>query len=154
MRRVVPILLLCLCAAPASAQRASGPGGSETRDSVLVDGPIIYGTGMNDADRRKAWGHFFDTVTRAVVEQGGQAALDASLSPRCMPGQEFCTIMLGANLVGVGNVQEARKVTLMIVVDAKDTKRQLMRVVCTRPAPDVHVCLDWTTGKLLQGGAP
>ena len=28
-------------------------------DTVFSDGPIIYGTGMSDADRQKAWKHFF-----------------------------------------------------------------------------------------------
>lgn len=154
MKRFVLVLMFWLFPLLAGAQSATDLLNYETQETTLVDGPIVYGAGLNDADRRKAWGALFDTMIRAIVEQRGQAALEASLTPRCMGDESFCTIMLDANFIGIANLQEARKVVLMIVIDAKDTKRQLLRVVCTLPVTEVKVCRDWSTGKLLKGSAP
>jgi len=34
-------------------------GGGYEWDTIISDGPIIYGTGLSDEDRAKAWKHFF-----------------------------------------------------------------------------------------------
>jgi hypothetical protein len=69
-------------------------GGGYERDTVVSDGPIIYGTGMNDADRQKAWKHFFMMMIKAVVRQQGKDALGVKLARRCMPDHDFCTTPL------------------------------------------------------------
>jgi hypothetical protein len=89
-------------------------GGGYERDTVLSDGPIIYGTGMNDADRQKAWKHFFYMMVKAVVSQQGQDALGVKLARRCMPDEDMCTTALDANLVGIGGIQEPRKVLVIV----------------------------------------
>jgi hypothetical protein len=57
---------------------------------------------MNDADRQKAWKHFFSLLTKAVASQQGQDALGVKLARRCVPGQDFCTTALDASLVSSG----------------------------------------------------
>ena len=125
-------------------------GGGYERDIIASDGPIIYGTGMSDADRQKAWKNFFLKMVQAVVQQQGQDALGSKLARRCMPGQDFCTIALDANLIGVGGIQEPRKVLVMVKTDVHDQNRQLERMVCTYPAKGTRVCRDWDTGKLME----
>jgi hypothetical protein len=56
---------------------------------------------------------------------------------------------LDANLVGIDGIQEPRKVLVVIVTDVHDQNKQLLRMVCTRPAKDKQVCRDWSTGKLV-----
>jgi hypothetical protein len=124
-------------------------GGGYEQDTVFSDGPIIYGTGMSDADRQNAWKHFFMTMVEAVVSQQGQDALGVKLVRRCMPNQDFCTTALDANLVGVGGIQEPRKVVVIVTTDIHDQNKQLLRMVCTRPAKDKQVCRDFDTGKLV-----
>jgi hypothetical protein len=126
-------------------------GGGYERDTVISDGPIIYGTGMNDADRRKAWGHFFLKMVEACGRQQGKDALEVKLARRCMPDQDFCTLGIDANLVGIGGIQEPRKVLVMVVTDVHDQNKQLGRVVCTWPAKGHQVCRDFDTGKLMSG---
>jgi hypothetical protein len=84
---------------------------------------------MNDQDRQKAWGHFFMQMVEAVEKQQGTI----NFAKRCMPGQEFCTMSFDANLVGVGGIQEPRKVVLLVIFDFF-YQNQLERVVCTFPA--------------------
>jgi hypothetical protein len=124
-------------------------GGGYERDTVVSDGPIIYGTGMNDADRQKAWKHFFLMMVKAVVSQQGQDALGVKLARRCMPDQDFCTMALDASLTGIGGIQEPRKVLVMVVTDIHDQNKQLWRMVCTRPTKDKQVCREFDTGKLV-----
>jgi hypothetical protein len=124
-------------------------GGGYERDTIVSDGPIIYGTGMSDVDRQKAWKGFFLTMVQAVVQQQGQDALGVKLARRCMPGQDFCTIGLDANFVGIGGIQEPRKVLLLVTTDVKDQNKQLQRAVCTYPAKSTMVCRNWDTGKLM-----
>jgi hypothetical protein len=129
-------------------------GGGYERDTVVSDGPIIYGTGMNDADRQKAWKHFFLMMVEAVVRQQGQDALGVKLARRCMPDQDFCTTALDANLVGIGGIKEPRKVLVIVATDVRDQNKQLSRMVCTRPTKDKQVCRDWDTGKLVTDEPP
>ena len=116
----------------------------------MSDGPIVYGANMNDADRQKAWKHFFMQMVEAVVRQQGQDALGVKLARRCAPGQEFCTVLLDANFVGVGGIQEPRKVTVMVATDVQDQNKQLQRMVCTYPLKGTVICRDWDTGKLMS----
>ena len=85
-------------------------GGGYEQDTIFSDGPIIYGTGMSEADRQKAWKHFFLQMVEAVARQQGKDVLEVKLAQRCLPGQDFCTTALDANLVGVGGIQDPRKV--------------------------------------------
>jgi len=129
-------------------------GGGYEQDTVVSDGPIIYGTGMSDADRKKAWKHFFMTMVKAVVSQQGQDALGVKLARRCMPDQDFCTTALDAKLVGIGGIQEPRKVLVVVATDVRDQNKQLSRMVCTWPAKDEQVCRDFDTGKLVTEDMP
>jgi hypothetical protein len=95
------------------AQRLDETGGGYEQDTISHDGPILYGTGMNDQDRQKAWDHFFMQMVEAVGKQQGTI----NFAKRCMPGQEFCTMSFDANLVGVGGIQEPRKVVLLVIFD-------------------------------------
>jgi len=128
---------------------ATGDGGYE-RDVVMADGPIVYGTHMNDADRQNAWKHFFMQMIKAVVEQQGKEALGVKLAKRCEPGQAFCTASLDANLVGIAGIQEPRKVLVVVATDIHDQSKQLERMVCTYPAKGTGICRDWNTGKLIS----
>ena len=123
-------------------------GGYE-QDTIFSDGPIIYGTGMNTEDRAKAWKHFFMQMFEAVARQQGVDAVGVKLAKRCLPGQDFCTTALDANLVGVGGIQEPRKVLLLVATDIHDPNKQVSRIVCTRPTKNKQVCRDWDTGKLM-----
>jgi hypothetical protein len=80
-------------------------GGGYERDTVFSDGPIIYGTGMNDADRQKAWKHFFYMMVEACGRQQGNDALEVKLAKRCKPGEDICTLGIDAGpvaeLVGI-----------------------------------------------------
>jgi len=127
-------------------------GGGYERDTVLSDGPIVYGTGMNDQDRQKAWKHFFLLMVQAV--QQGQDALGVKLTKRCIPGEDFCTMSLDANLIGIGGIQEPRKVVVVVMTDVHDQNKQLERMVCTFPAKGTQVCRDFDTGKLMSTKHP
>ena len=124
-------------------------GGGYEQDTILSDGPIIYGTGMNNEDRVKAWKHFFMQLVEAVARQQGKDALGVKLAKRCLPDQDFCTTALDANFVGVGGIQEPRKVIVIVTTDIHDPNKQRTRMVCTRPAKGKQVCRDWDTGKLI-----
>jgi uncharacterized protein len=123
-------------------------GGGYERDVIFSDGPIIYGTGMNDADRQRAWKHFFTQMVEAVLRQQGKDALGVMLAKRCMPGQDFCLMGFDAKFVGIGGIQEPRKVGLVVATDIHDQNRQLLRMVCTWPEGR-KVCREWDTGKLI-----
>jgi hypothetical protein len=105
---------------------------------------------MSDADRQKAWKHFFLQMVEAVARQQGKDALGVKLAKRCLPGQDVCTIALDANFVGIGGIQEPRKVVVLVVTDIHDQNKQLARLVCTRPANGKQVCREWDTGKLVD----
>ena len=124
-------------------------GGGYEQDTMFSDGPIIYGTGMNTEDLAKAWKHMILLIAEAVGRQQGQDALGVKLAKRCLPGQDFCTMTLDANLIGVGGIQEPRKVLLLVATDIHDQNLQTMRMVCTWPTKDKRVCRDWNTGKLM-----
>ena len=125
-------------------------GGGYERDTIISDGPILYGIGMNDVDRQKAWKHFFLQMVEAVGKQQGADALGVKLAKRCLPGQDFCTTALDANFVGIGGVQEPRKVLVVVTTDVHDQNKQLQRMVCTYPAKSTVICRDWDTGKLVS----
>jgi hypothetical protein len=99
-------------------------GGGYEQDTIFSDGPIIYGTGMSDADRQMAWKHFFLQMVEAVARQQGQDALGVKLAKRCLPGRDFCTTILDANFVGVGGIQEPRKVLVLVATDIHDPNNQ------------------------------
>jgi hypothetical protein len=126
-------------------------GGGYEQDTVFSDGPIIYGTGMNDQDRQKAWKHFFLQMVQAVSQQQGKDALGVKLARRCLPNQDFCTTALDAMFVGVGGIQEPRKILVIVATDVDDQNKQIERMVCTWPAKGEQVCRDWDTGKLVTG---
>ena len=116
---------------------------------VLHDGPIAYGVGMSYSDRKETWKRFFYHMIEMCAQQQGQDALVAKLSPRCLPGNDYCNLMIDAKLVGVGGLQEPRRVLLMIATDIHDQSKTLSRSVCTWPADDMQVCRDWDTGQLI-----
>jgi hypothetical protein len=126
-------------------------GGGYEQDTIFSDGPIIYGTGMNDEDRRVAWKRFFIMMVKAVTEQQGQDALGAKLARRCLPNHDFCTMALDAMLVGVGGIREPRRVSVIVATDVHDQNKQIERMVCTWPAMGAQVCREWDTGKLVTG---
>jgi hypothetical protein len=66
-------------------------GGGYEQGAIFTDGPIIYGTGMSDHDRRNAWAQFFLMMAQAADQQQGRKALGAKLARRCLPHQNFCT---------------------------------------------------------------
>jgi hypothetical protein len=146
MRLILTAVLCCWALSTAGAQDRRG----YLQDTVISDGPIIYGTGMNDADRQKTWKHFYSMMVKTVVSQQGQDALGVKLARRCQPSDDFCTTALDANLVGIGGIQEPRTVLVVVVTDVHDQNKQLLRMVCTRPAKDKQVCRDWSTGKLVS----
>jgi hypothetical protein len=82
MRMVLIVCLLVVQSAFANAQNSYG--GSYEQDTVMADGPIVYGTNLSDADRRKAWKLFFYQMVEAVMRQGGQGALETALMRRCV----------------------------------------------------------------------
>jgi hypothetical protein len=145
MRLILTAVLCCWALSTAGAQDRRG----YLQDTAISDGPIIYGTGMNDADRQKAWKHFYSMMAKAVVSQQGQDALGVKLARRCQPSDDFCTTALDANLVGIGGIQEPRTVLVVVVTDVHDQNKQLLRMVCTRSAKNKQVCRDWSTGKLV-----
>jgi hypothetical protein len=124
-------------------------GGGYERDTIVSDGPIIYGTGLSDKDRAKAWKHFFTLMAAACVRQQGTDAFGLKLAKRCQLGDDICTIGIDANLIGVGGIQEPRKVLVLVAFDVHDQNKQLSRTVCTWPAKGKQVCRDWDTGKLM-----
>jgi hypothetical protein len=124
-------------------------GGGYEQDTIFSDGPIIYGAGLSAEDRQKAWKRFFLQMVEACDKQQGRDALGLKLAKRCLPGQDFCTMAIDANFVGIGGIQEPRKVLLLVSVDLHDQNQQLARTVCTYPAKGTIVCRDWDTGKLV-----
>lgn len=124
-------------------------GGGYKQDTVATDGPIIYGTGMSDENRRKAWKHLWMQMVEAVVRQQGKDALGVKLAERCSPGENFCTTALDANFVGIGGIQEPRKVLVLVSHAPHQPSNQFTRMVCTWPVKDKRVCRDFDTGKLM-----
>jgi hypothetical protein len=116
--------------------------GAYDQDTIISDGPIIYGTGLSDEDRHKAWGHFFMQMVEACARQQGTDTLGLKLAKRCLPGQDFCTTAIDANLVGIGGIQEPRKVVVIVATDVHDPNKQLSRMVCTWPIKGKRVCRD------------
>lgn len=124
-------------------------GGGYEKDTINSDGPIIYGTHLGDKDRKKAWEHFVFMMVQACMQQQGQDVCGLKLARRCPPDQDRCTATIEANLVGIGGIQEPRRVVLMIATDKKDQNLQIVRMVCTWPIKERKVCRDWSTGKLI-----
>ena len=54
--------------------------GGYQRDTIFYDGPIFYGTGMNDADRQRTWKNFFMKMVEATLRQQGKETLEAKLT--------------------------------------------------------------------------
>jgi hypothetical protein len=129
-------------------------GGGYEADTIIQDGPIIYGTGMSNEDRAKAWKQFFYQMVEAVGRQQGKDALGVKLARRCMPGENSCTINLDADFIGIGGIKEPRKVLVLVETDVHDKNKQLSRTVCTYPAKGTFVCRDWDTGKLVGSKHP
>jgi hypothetical protein len=88
-------------------------------------------------------------MVEACGKQQGTDALGLKLAKRCLPGQDFCTTAIDANFVGIGGIQEPRKVLLLVATDIHDQNKQLSRTICTYPAKGKTVCRDWNTGKLI-----
>jgi len=125
-------------------------GGGYERDTIIADGPITYGTGMNDEDRQRAWQAFSMQMLKAAMQQQGKDAVGPKLARRCMPGEDHCIQALDANFVGIGGIKEPRKVVLMISTDVHDAKKHLARLVCTYPMKGMVICRNWDTGKLVS----
>jgi hypothetical protein len=118
------------------------------QDTIFSDGPIVYGTGMGDQDRQRAWKAFFLKMVEAVSRQQGQDTLGVKLARRCLPGRDFCTMALDANFVGIRGMREPSKVILIVATDVRDSNQQVSRMVCTRPKGK-QVCREFDTGKLV-----
>ena len=99
----------------------------------MTDGPIIYGTRMSDEDRQKAWKHLFEMMLKAVLDQQGKDVLSLQLAKRCQPGQDWCSIVVTANLVGIGGIQEPRKVMVLVAFDADDIRKHRSRLISLGP---------------------
>jgi hypothetical protein len=117
-------------------------------DTLFFDGPIQYGTGLNDEDRKRVWGLFFMKMIQTLSQQQGKDALESKLAKRCEPGKDYCFIAVDAELPGIGGAQEPRKVMLIVAVDPNDIRKHLSRTVCTQ-LNDRRICRDWDTGKLM-----
>lgn len=129
-------------------------GGGYEQETVFSDGPITYGTGLSEKDRQSAWKQLFFMMVKAATEQQGKDALGVKVARRCLPNQDSCITALDAMLVGIGGIQEPRKVLVVVATDVHDQNKQLGRMVCTWPAKDKQVCRDWDTGKLVTGDMP
>ncbi|WP_316204518.1 hypothetical protein [Bradyrhizobium sp. SZCCHNS3051] len=125
-------------------------GGGYEQFTIFSDGPIVYGGGMSEADVQNAWKVFFMKMVQAASEQQGQEALSLKLKPRCLAGENYCTTVLDANFVGIGNIKEPRLVRLIVSTDAQDKSKQIGRVVCTYPSKTTVVCRDFNTGNLVS----
>lgn len=64
-------------------------------------------------------------MVEACAKQQGADALGAKLARRCSPGQDFCTVGIDANLIGIGGIQEPRKVLVVVATDIHDENKQL-----------------------------
>jgi hypothetical protein len=117
------------------------------QDTIFSDGPIVYGAGMNDQDRQHAWEVFVLKMAEAVSRQHGKDA-PVRTSRRCLPNQDYCTMVFDADFVGIHGMREPTKVILIVATDVRDEKLQLSRMVCTR-LKGQQVCRDWSTGKLV-----
>jgi len=124
--------------------------GGYDQDIVISDGPIMYGTNLNDEGRQRAWQQFFMLMVESCARQQGKDVLGVKLAKRCDPAKESCFISIDANLVGVGGVQEPRKVAVYVGFDIHDQERQTFRMVCTWPDKKYKLCRDWMTGKLIS----
>ena len=122
------------------------------QQTIATDGPIIYGTGLSDADRQQAWNHFFLQMVEACGQQQGEDVLGLKLNSRCNARKKYCLTVIDAKLVGIGGIQEPRKVAVFVFTEPHDTRKQLLRMVCTWPMRDVRVCRNWDTGDLLDSG--
>jgi hypothetical protein len=72
------------------------------------------------------------TVTTAFSgATGGKLAKEREVTRF---GQAVAGKTLDANLVGIGGIQEPRKVVLIVTTDIHDPNKQLSRMVCTWPA--------------------
>jgi len=124
-------------------------GGGYERDTIIQDGPINYGTNLSNEDRAKAWKQFFTMIVAEAIKQRGTDAVGVQLARRCEPGQDICTTGITADLVGIGGLQEPRRVLVLVATDVHDKNKQLSRTVCTWPEKGRQVCRDWDTGKLM-----
>ena len=122
---------------------------STQQDAIFQDGPIVYGTGMSEVDRIKAWKYFFLLMVEAATRQQGADATAVKLARRCLPGQDSCVIALDAQLTGMGGIQEPRKALVLVETDAQDASKQRSRMVCYWLAEGARVCRDWDTGRLV-----
>jgi hypothetical protein len=68
------------------------PGGGYEQDTIFSDGPIIYGTGMSNEDRAKAWKHFFMQMVEEVNRQQGADALGVSSPEGVCPVRTFARL--------------------------------------------------------------
>lgn len=124
-------------------------GGGYEQNVIFSDGPIIYATGMSATDRQLAWKTFFTHMVQAAALQHGKDAIGPMLARRCPTGENICSIMLDAELIGIGGINEPRKVLVIVSTDFKDQNIQLSRSVCTYPADGTSICRDFDTGKLV-----
>jgi hypothetical protein len=127
-------------------------GADDAKDVVWSDGPITYGTGLNDAQRADAWKRFFRQIANATLAQQGADALRLMLARKCEPGQDFCITRIDADLAGIGGNEKPTKVLLTIATDLHDANRQILRMICTWPTHNNRVCRNWDTGKLVTEG--
>ena len=84
-------------------------GGGYEQDTLTSDGPIIYGTGMSDADRQNAWKNFFLKMVQAAEQQQGRDAVSAKLSRRCMPGRTTAQLPLTPTLSALAAYKSREK---------------------------------------------
>lgn len=124
--------------------------GGYDQDIVATDGPIIYGTNLNDEDRQRAWKQFFMLMLESCARQQGKDVLGVKLAKRCDTSKNICVMSLDANLVGVGGIQEPRKVVVTVGFDIHDQEQQVFRMVCTWPNGKYRLCRNWSTGKLID----
>jgi hypothetical protein len=117
-------------------------------NSVIFDGPIQYGTGLNDENRRSVWKYLFEKMVEVVAKQQGMGALATKLAKRCPSGKSFCVVTLDADFVGIGRSPEPRKVVMIFVVESNDFKTHPLTAVCIK-FNDRQVCRDWDTGKVM-----
>jgi hypothetical protein len=115
---------------------------------IFKDGPIFYGAGLIGNDRNVAWKNLSMLMMETAARQQGMPALEGMLLRRCMPGEDYCTAMITANLIGIGGIKEPRRVDLILATDVRDEKNHKARMVCTWPTDLMKVYRDWGSGQL------
>jgi hypothetical protein len=149
MKRLLAMAMLLWAAGPANAQQDG-----YVQNTRVSDGPFIYGTGLTPQDRAKAWNRLFLIVVESCAAAEGMDTVATKLAKRCQADEDFCTIAIDANLIGIGGIREPQKVRVIAAFDRHAENKKLSRIICTWPADRMRECKDWDTGELPAHSLP